>query len=68
MLETFEKEHQSLEVKGAAHSPTKREWELISVALRRFLTRYLFPTTEFVGDPAREIASPGFTELPNVSR
>ncbi len=51
MLELFGKEHEALEVKGGAHSPTKREWELISVALRRFLTRYLFPNQEFVEDP-----------------
>jgi len=51
MLELFGKEHESLEVKGGAHSPTKREWELISVALRRFLTGYLFPNQEFVEDP-----------------
>jgi hypothetical protein len=60
MLETLGKEHQSLEVKGAAHSPTKKEWELISIALRRFLTRYLFPSIDFVGDPAPEASdSPG---------
>lgn len=47
MLETLGKEYESLEVKGAAHSPTKREWEFISVALRRFLTRYLFPSMDF---------------------
>jgi dipeptidyl aminopeptidase/acylaminoacyl peptidase len=68
MLETLGKEHESLEVKGAAHSPTKKEWELISIALRRFLTRYLFPSREFVDDPIPEAASAGFTEIPGVSR
>jgi dipeptidyl aminopeptidase/acylaminoacyl peptidase len=69
MLETFEKEHQSLEVKGAAHSPTKKEWELVSIALRRFLTRYLFPSMEFVGDPIPEATgSSGLTKLPTVAR
>ena len=69
MLETFGKEHESLEVKGAAHSPTKREWELVSIALRRFLTRYLFPSTEFVGDPIPEASgSPEFTEIPSIAR
>jgi len=51
MLELFGKEYESLEVRGAEHSPTNREWELIAVALRRFLTRYLFPGEEFVKDP-----------------
>jgi dipeptidyl aminopeptidase/acylaminoacyl peptidase len=60
MLETLGKEHQSLEVKGAAHSPTKKEWELISIALRRFLTRYLLPSIDFVGDPNPKASdSPG---------
>ncbi len=69
MLETFGKEHQSLEVKGAEHSPTKREWELISIALRRFLTRYLFPSMDFVGDPIPEASdSLGFDDLPTVTR
>jgi dipeptidyl aminopeptidase/acylaminoacyl peptidase len=69
MLETHGKEHESLEVRGAAHSPTKKEWELVSIALRRFLTRYLFPSTEFVGDPIPEASdSPGFRKLPTVTR
>jgi len=69
MLETFGKEHESLEVKGAAHSPTEEEWELISVALRRFLTRYLFPSAEFVTDPIPDVTdSPGYTQLPSVAR
>jgi dipeptidyl aminopeptidase/acylaminoacyl peptidase len=69
MLETLGKEYESLEVKGASHSPTKKEWEFISVALRRFLTRYLFPSAEFVGDPIRKASdSPGFGELPTVTR
>lgn len=69
MLETLGKEYESLEVKGAAHSPTKREWVLISIALRRFLTRHLFPSTEFVGDPIPGPSdSPGFSKPPTVSR
>jgi dipeptidyl aminopeptidase/acylaminoacyl peptidase len=69
MLETHGKEHESLEVRGAAHSPTKKEWELVSIALRRFLTRYLFPSTEFVGDPIPEASdSPSFRKLPTVTR
>jgi len=69
MLETFGKEHESLEVKGAGHSPTEEEWELISVALRRFLTRYLFPSAEFVTDPIPDVAdSPGYIQLPSVAR
>jgi dipeptidyl aminopeptidase/acylaminoacyl peptidase len=69
MLETFDKEHQSLEVKGAAHSPTKKEWELISVALRRFLTRYLFPSMNFVAEPVPQASgSPGSSEFPAVAR
>ncbi|MBW2540599.1 MAG: S9 family peptidase [Deltaproteobacteria bacterium] len=69
MLETFGKEYESLEVKGASHSPTKKEWEFISVALRRFLTRYLFPSAEFVGDPIRKVRDPqGLGELPTVNR
>jgi dipeptidyl aminopeptidase/acylaminoacyl peptidase len=69
MLETFGKEHESLEVRGAAHSPTKKEWEYISVALRRFLTRYLFPSTEFVGDPIPEASvSQGSVDLPTITR
>jgi len=69
MLETLGKEHESLEVKGAAHSPTKREWELISIALRRFLTRYLFPSVEFVSDPIPAVGgTPDFSDLPTVPR
>jgi hypothetical protein len=69
MLETLGKEHESLEVKGAAHVPTKEEWEFISIALRRFLTRYLFPSIDFVDDPNLEASdSPGSGELSAVAR
>jgi dipeptidyl aminopeptidase/acylaminoacyl peptidase len=69
MLETLGKEHESLEVKGAAHSLTKEEWELVSIELRRFLTRYLFPSIDFVGDPNPEASdSPGASELPADAR
>jgi dipeptidyl aminopeptidase/acylaminoacyl peptidase len=69
MMETFGKEFESLEVKGAGHSPTKKEWELVSIALRRFLTRHLFPSTEFVGDPTPGASdSPSYRKLPSVTR
>jgi dipeptidyl aminopeptidase/acylaminoacyl peptidase len=69
MLETLGKEHESLEVKGAGHSPTKREWELISIALRRFLTRYLFPSMDFVADPIPEAdGSREFIAPPLITR
>jgi dienelactone hydrolase len=51
MLETFGKEHDALELEGAGHSPTRREWAIYARALRRFLTKYLLPGQGFVEDP-----------------
>jgi dienelactone hydrolase len=51
MLETFGKEHDALELEGAGHSPTRREWVICARALRRFLTKHLLPGQSFVEDP-----------------
>jgi dienelactone hydrolase len=51
MLETLGKEHRVLEIEGAEHGLTMRERAIYARALRRFLTRYLFPGTAFVKDP-----------------
>lgn len=51
MLETHDKEHDSLEIEGMRHSPRRLEWIIISRAVRRNLTRYLRPDEEFVRDP-----------------
>ncbi len=56
MLETYGKEHDSMELEGMTHSPTRDEWVEIARAVRGYLTRYLLPSEEFRPDP--EIESP----------
>ena len=56
MLETYGKEHDSMELEGMAHSPTRDEAIKIARAVRGYLTRYLLPSEEFRPDP--EIESP----------
>jgi dienelactone hydrolase len=51
MLETLGLPHEALEIQGAAHAPTRREWVIYARALRRFLTKHLLPEQGFVGDP-----------------
>ncbi len=66
MLETHGKAHRSLEIRGAAHSPSQREWVIWLRALRRFLTENLYAPGEFVPDP--QLESPGFDILWEVER
>jgi dienelactone hydrolase len=51
MLESLGKEHDALEIEGADHSPTRREWVIVARALRRFLTKHLLPGQPFIEDP-----------------
>ena len=67
MLETLGKEHQSLEVQGGRHGFTTREWIIVAPALRRFLTRHLFPSHRFEPDPEARMDSK-FLRLPGVER
>jgi dienelactone hydrolase len=66
MLETLGKEHESLELEGAEHSFSTREWIIFSRAVRRYLTRYLFPGEEFVPDPG--VDAHDIYELPTLDR
>ncbi len=51
MLETLGMPHEALEIQGAVHAPTQREWVIYARALRRFLTKHLLPEQGFVDDP-----------------
>ena len=50
MLEALGREHEMLEIRGAAHGLTRKEWAIYARSLRRFLTRHLFPDAVFVPD------------------
>ncbi|MCH7869171.1 MAG: S9 family peptidase [Myxococcales bacterium] len=50
MLDLLGKEHEVLEIRGGEHSPDRREWIVITRSIRRYLTRYLFPSRTFVDD------------------
>lgn len=67
MLETFGKEHEVLLIEGAGHSPDRAEAIIEARALRRFLTKHLFPGQEVEPDPEWEDDA-GFQLLPVVDR
>jgi hypothetical protein len=54
MLETFGKQHESLEVKGMGHGYTRAEGVIVARAMRRFLSQYLFPDAPIPPDPEVE--------------
>jgi len=51
MLETYGKEHDSIEIDGMFHSPTRDEYIRVAREIRRYLTRFLFSSEEFQHDP-----------------
>jgi len=50
MLETYGKEHESMEIEGMQHGYTRDEWIDIARAVRRYLTTHLLPGEEFRSD------------------
>jgi hypothetical protein len=56
MMETYQKNHDVLEIREAQHSFSSREWVIAVRALRRFLTQHLQPGAEIEPDPAVEEA------------
>lgn len=67
MLETLGKQHETLEVQGAAHSFSEAQWIVVAPAVRRFLTEHLLPDRPFVADPLRS-AEDEYVRLPVLER
>jgi len=53
MLETYGKEHESMEIEGMGHGLTRDQWVEVVRRMRRFLTSYLLPGETFREDPMR---------------
>jgi dienelactone hydrolase len=50
MLDLLGKEHEFLEIQGGRHSFDRRERIVVARMVRRYLTRYLFPSRTFIDD------------------
>jgi len=67
MLDLYDKEFESLEVKGMAHGPSRREGIIIARAMRRYVSKYLEPAQPYEPDPTTEAEeSIDFIEAPRV--
>ena len=67
MLDLYDKEFESLEVKDMAHGYSRREGIIIARAMRRYVSKYLEPSQPYQRDPTTEAEeSIDFIEAPMV--